>query len=193
MYRNHYSFSMPKPYTSLNLPQKFPEDIECIIKGKSSTQGSLYISNIEAAENLKTLKSTLSLRENSKSEQCSPVQKAMNCITRRAKFPFTSTSRPSIMKAAIYLFTSTKQLTSLRMLSLRPMYFISDLDPGPLHRRSQPISQHDYCLPHSLARNDLRPGLQVCQIPQKNCKTFIDSDTPQRWIHNSPQEILTKS
>ena len=49
MHRGHTSFSMPKPYTSLNLPKKFPEDIECVIKGKSSTHGSLYISNIEAA------------------------------------------------------------------------------------------------------------------------------------------------
>ena len=70
MYRGHYSFSMPKPYTSLKLPQKFPEDIECIIKGKSSSQGSLYISNIEAAENLNTLKSTNAVRENFKLEQC---------------------------------------------------------------------------------------------------------------------------
>ena len=49
MYRNHYSFSMPKPYTSLNMPKKFPEDIECVIKSNNPEKGSVYISNIEAA------------------------------------------------------------------------------------------------------------------------------------------------
>lgn len=55
---NHHSYSLPKPYASLTLPQKFPEDIQCIIQSPHPTRGSLYISNIEAAENLTTLKST---------------------------------------------------------------------------------------------------------------------------------------
>ena len=57
MYRGNYSFSMPKPYTSLNMPKKWPEDIECIIKASDPSCGSLYISNVEAAENINTLKS----------------------------------------------------------------------------------------------------------------------------------------
>jgi protein-tyrosine phosphatase len=48
---------MPKPYLSQDLPKKFPEDIECIIKSKDPDAGSLYISNVEAAENPMTLKS----------------------------------------------------------------------------------------------------------------------------------------
>lgn len=57
MYRNNYSFSMPKPYYTQNLPKTFPEDIECIIKSNDPEMGSLYISNVEAASNPNTLKS----------------------------------------------------------------------------------------------------------------------------------------
>ena len=55
--KGQYSFSMPKPYSSLNLQKKFPEDIECVIRSDDKSRGSLYISNIEAAENINTLKS----------------------------------------------------------------------------------------------------------------------------------------
>lgn len=68
MIRNHYSYSLPKAYGSVTLPQKFPEDIQCIIHSPDPAKGSLYISNIEAAENLSTLKSNLPLKENSESE-----------------------------------------------------------------------------------------------------------------------------
>ncbi len=57
MYRGHYSYSMPKAYPAPEVSKKFPEDIECIIKSKDPTSGSLYISNIEAAQNLDTIKS----------------------------------------------------------------------------------------------------------------------------------------
>ena len=47
MYRtNNYSFSMPKPYNTVNMPKTFPEDIECIVKAKDQEFGSLYISNV---------------------------------------------------------------------------------------------------------------------------------------------------
>ena len=49
MYKTAYHFSMQKPYASLNLNNKFPEDIECIIHSPYPDKGSLYISNIEAA------------------------------------------------------------------------------------------------------------------------------------------------
>jgi hypothetical protein len=39
------------------MPKTFPEDIDCVIRGKTASQGSIYISNIEAAENIETLKS----------------------------------------------------------------------------------------------------------------------------------------
>lgn len=35
MYRGNYSYSMPKAYASVTLPQTFPEDIECIVKSDS--------------------------------------------------------------------------------------------------------------------------------------------------------------
>ena len=59
MYRSPTSYSQPKPYTSLNMPKSFPQDIECIIKSSDPEKGSLYISNIEAAENPATLRSNL--------------------------------------------------------------------------------------------------------------------------------------
>lgn len=66
MLRGYSSFSMPKPYASLNMPKKFPEDIECIIQSRNLSSGSLYISNIEAAENINTLKSTPSMTQSSR-------------------------------------------------------------------------------------------------------------------------------
>lgn len=62
MRRGLTSLSIPKAQLSGNLPKKFPEDIECIIRAKDPTCGSLYISNIEAAENPATLQSTSPLR-----------------------------------------------------------------------------------------------------------------------------------
>lgn len=56
----------PKPYASLKKTEKFPEDIECIIKSPCPENGSLYISNIEAAENLSTLKSMPFSKQSSK-------------------------------------------------------------------------------------------------------------------------------
>lgn len=64
MYKTAHHFSMQKPYASLNLNNKFPEDIECIISSPQPDRGSLYISNIEAAENINTLKSTALLIKN---------------------------------------------------------------------------------------------------------------------------------
>lgn len=58
MYRTGYSYSMPKPYYQAPQPKTYPEDIECIIRSKNPDAGSLYISNVEAASNPKTLKST---------------------------------------------------------------------------------------------------------------------------------------
>jgi hypothetical protein len=40
------------------MPKTFPEDIECIISAPMPDRGSLYISNVEAASNPNTLKST---------------------------------------------------------------------------------------------------------------------------------------
>jgi hypothetical protein len=42
---------------SMTLMQKFPEDIECVVEPRSG-RGGLYISNIEVAENPRTLEST---------------------------------------------------------------------------------------------------------------------------------------
>jgi hypothetical protein len=41
--------------------KKWPEDIECIIKSNNPDKGSLYLSNVEAAENPATVRSTYSL------------------------------------------------------------------------------------------------------------------------------------
>jgi hypothetical protein len=60
MYQN-YSYSMPRPYHSIEMPKTFPEDIECIVRGPTPDAGSLYISNVEAASNPNTLKSNTGL------------------------------------------------------------------------------------------------------------------------------------
>lgn len=49
-------FSMTEEYYYNNLMRTFPEDIECIIEPKNG-KGGIYVSNIEAAENPKTLQS----------------------------------------------------------------------------------------------------------------------------------------
>lgn len=66
MYTANYSFSSPKPYHSIEMPKTFPEDIECIIKGRADGFGSLYISNVEAASNPNTLKSKRLMIKNSR-------------------------------------------------------------------------------------------------------------------------------
>lgn len=43
----------------LNIMQKFPEDIECVLEPVGGC-GGLYLSNIEAAQNPRTLQSTAS-------------------------------------------------------------------------------------------------------------------------------------
>lgn len=47
----------------------YAEDISCIVETRSS-QGSIFIGNLEAAENLNTLKSTHELMQNFKSKLC---------------------------------------------------------------------------------------------------------------------------
>ena len=83
MYRGNYSFSMPKPYASLNMPKKWPEDIECIIKASDPSCGSLYISNVEAAENVNTLKSTNQVIKNLASRLSLLVPKVMSRVIQR--------------------------------------------------------------------------------------------------------------
>jgi hypothetical protein len=70
MYQSSYSFSMPKPYHSIDMPKTFPEDIECIVKAKTADKGSLYISNVEAASNPNTLKSNPLFKQNTTSLLC---------------------------------------------------------------------------------------------------------------------------
>lgn len=61
MYQPGFSYSMPKHYRTIEHPKTFPEDIECIIRSKLPDSGSLFISNVEAASNPATLKSTTCL------------------------------------------------------------------------------------------------------------------------------------
>lgn len=52
MYSRFSSYSQNK---SVQVPRTYPEDIDCIIKSNEEV-GSLYISNVEAAENIATLR-----------------------------------------------------------------------------------------------------------------------------------------
>lgn len=56
MYRGYHDLGNNR-YAPMQ--RKYPEDIECIIKSTHPSKGSLYISNVEAAENPQTLKSIL--------------------------------------------------------------------------------------------------------------------------------------
>ena len=40
-------------------PKKWPEDIECVMPSSDPQKGAIYISNVEAAENILTLNSTV--------------------------------------------------------------------------------------------------------------------------------------
>ena len=53
MYRGFYS--PPRYGLSSQSQQKFPEDIELVIKSEQFDKGNLFISNIEAAENFRTI------------------------------------------------------------------------------------------------------------------------------------------
>jgi hypothetical protein len=68
MYQN-YSYSMPRPYQSVEMPKTFPEDIECIVTAPTPDRGSLYISNVEAASNPSTLKRSHGLMQGSGSRR----------------------------------------------------------------------------------------------------------------------------
>jgi len=57
MYRNFYAPSKFNP--GMTMPEKFPEDIECVIKSNNENYGSVYISNVEAAQNPNTLRSII--------------------------------------------------------------------------------------------------------------------------------------
>ena len=41
------------------VPQKYPEDIQCVLISQDRSKGSIFISNVEAAENVSTLDSTM--------------------------------------------------------------------------------------------------------------------------------------
>lgn len=69
MYRNPYQnhYHQYHPYDQHNQlyanykpqPSKvYPEDIECVVVSSDPSKGAIYISNVEAAENPKTLKSS---------------------------------------------------------------------------------------------------------------------------------------
>lgn len=109
MYQSNYSFSMPKPYHSIDMPKTFPEDIECIIKGKTPEAGSLYISNVEAASNPNTLKSTPLSIQNSKLLQFSAALRGMSSNTRGLWSRIISTFLQLTTINAIFPFISIRQ------------------------------------------------------------------------------------
>lgn len=65
MQRGITSHSLPKHNFHAPLLKRFPEDIQCILQGPDREAGSIFISNIEAAENPNTLRSTFSSMKNS--------------------------------------------------------------------------------------------------------------------------------
>lgn len=64
MHRGLTSHSLPRHKFHAPLVKRFPEDIQCIIQGRGHESGSLYISNIEAAESPSTLRSTTKFIQN---------------------------------------------------------------------------------------------------------------------------------
>ena len=51
-----YYGAYTQPYAQSSLqPQKYPEDIECVFPSNNPNKGAIYVSNVEAAENHKTL------------------------------------------------------------------------------------------------------------------------------------------
>jgi hypothetical protein len=47
-------YSLPKTY---GLLEKYPEDIQCVYPSSDPERGAIYVSNVEAASNFKTLSS----------------------------------------------------------------------------------------------------------------------------------------
>lgn len=56
------AYSMPKQH---GLLEKYPEDIQCVYPSGDPTKGSIYVSNVEAASNIKTLNSKQLMIKNS--------------------------------------------------------------------------------------------------------------------------------
>lgn len=63
-----YPYNPIKPTRQAPI-QKWAEDIECVQTGSTASKGSIYISNVEAAENPITLNSTPLVMQNTTSRQ----------------------------------------------------------------------------------------------------------------------------
>lgn len=78
----------------------YPEDIECVhdpVNGK----GGIFIGNLEAAQNIQTLKSTLYIIKNMESKQFSQQPKEFSLNILNVKFPSNSTFLEKITKDLI--------------------------------------------------------------------------------------------
>lgn len=112
------SFSLTQPYFHPKaihqghqiLPEnhKYPEDIECVLVSECPDKGSIFISNVEAAQNVNTLRSKTVAIQNTKSKLCSPVREATIRISLNHIWKCISIFHLMIRKPAIYLGTSTK-------------------------------------------------------------------------------------
>ena len=60
--------TLPLMQNGISLQVRYPEDIQIIIRADTHTHGSLFLSNLEAAQNPQLLQSTPSATQNSKSQ-----------------------------------------------------------------------------------------------------------------------------
>jgi hypothetical protein len=64
LYGNSYRFGYSLPKSNA-MPEKWPEDIQCVHPSKNPNKGSIYVSNVEAASNHETLSSIYNEIKNS--------------------------------------------------------------------------------------------------------------------------------
>jgi hypothetical protein len=81
MSRAQTAHSLPRHNCPATLVRRFPEDIECVHRSNSLDRGSIFISNVEAAQNPNTLRSTPNAMQDTTSRQCSPRLAATNSPT----------------------------------------------------------------------------------------------------------------
>ena len=59
---NDYKMAYHQPLVH-GMPKKYPEDIQCVFPSSDPHKGAIYVSNVEAAENINTLRSTSAMNE----------------------------------------------------------------------------------------------------------------------------------
>ena len=102
---------MPIISNIVRMLKKFSEEIECVLEPVSG-RGGLSISNIEAAENPMTLKSTIGTTQNIRSRQCLQSLAGINWFIQSTSYHATYTSLQTTTNTSILLSSLRRAISS---------------------------------------------------------------------------------